>query len=142
MTRLEISVVITTVIMSFIIACCSLNSVSIVAQGRFDVIVVGSVVRWVVGVTADNPRGPLDPQHGILLVVLVVLWLPHNRTGLGEELSLVVVVVVVVVVVILLLLPWLLQLRSSGWWLSFRLWLLGEVDVGDGHDVMRSVPSN
>ena len=140
MTRLEISVVITTVIMSFIIACCSLNSVSIVAHGRFDVIVVGSVVRWVVGVTADNPRGPLDPQHGILLVVLVVLWLPHNRTGLGEELSL--VVVVVVVVVILLLLPWLLQLRSSGWWLSFRLRLLGEVDVGDCHDVMRSVPSN
>ena len=117
MTRLEISIVITTVNISFIVAC-PVNSVPIVAYGGLDVIVVGSVVRWVVGVTADNPRGPLDPQHGILLVVLVVLWLPHNRTGLGEELSL--VVVVVVVVVILLLLPCFLQLGSSGWWLSFR----------------------
>ena len=46
-TGLEISIVITTVVIPNIIAC-PLNSVSIVAHGRFDVIVAGSVVRGVV----------------------------------------------------------------------------------------------
>ena len=97
MTGLEISVVITTVIISFIISSpdCPVNSVSIVAQGGLDVIVVDSVVRRVLVVTAD------DPESGILGVL--VMRLRHNRTGVGEELSL--------VVVILLLRSCLLQLR-------------------------------
>ena len=87
MTRLEISIVITTVNISFIIAC-PVNSVPIVAYGGLDVIVVGSVVRRVLVVTADTSS--LKAEAWILLVF--VLRLRHNRTGVGEELSLIVVV--------------------------------------------------
>ena len=125
MTRLEISVVITTVIIAFIIAC-PLHCVSRVLSRGFDVIVACSVVRGVV-VTS------LDTTQDWILVVLV-LRLPRNLAGGGEEVSL-------VVVVVLVLRSGLLQLRSGERWLSLRLRLLGEVNIWDGHYVMRSGPS-
>ena len=85
MTRLEVSIVITTVNISDIIAC-PLHCVPIVAYGGLDVIVVDSVVRRVLVVTADTSS--LKTEAWILLV----LRLRHNRTWVGEELSLIVVV--------------------------------------------------
>ena len=122
MTRLEISIVITTVVIPNIIAS-PLNSVSIVAHGRFDVIVAGSVVRGVVVPSLETEDWKL---------MVLVRRLRHNWAGLGEEFSL--------VIVILILQSCLLHFRSSNWWLSFRFWLLGEVKIRDRHDIMRPGP--
>ena len=120
MTRLEISVVITTVITAFSIAW-RLHSVSIVAHGGFDVIVACSVVRGVVVTSLETT------QDWILLVL--VLRLCCNLAGGGEEVSLIVVVILI------------LSRSCLLHWLSVGLRLLGEVKIWDGHYVMRSGPS-
>ena len=129
MTRLEISVVITTVVSPFIVPW-PLSTLAVVPHGGFDVIVAGSVVRCEVIVTANTPS--LDTEHWELLV-LVLRRLRHTlAAGVRDELRL--------VVVILLLRPGLLQLRCSDWWLGFRLRLLGKVQIWNGHNVVRSAP--
>ena len=121
-TRLEISIVITTVIIPFIIAC-RLNSVSIVAHGRFDVIVAGTVVSRVVDPSLETSDRKL---------MVLILRLRHNWAGRGEEFSL--------IIVILMLRSCLLRFRYLDWWLSFRIGLLGEVKIWDGYNVMRPGP--
>ena len=133
MTGLEISVVITTVISPLIVAC-PLSTLPIVAHGGFDVIVTGSVVRPVLVVTAYTPSLHTEPWILLMLMLVLRRLLGHNvAPGVREEVRL--------VIVMLLLRPGLLQLGCSDWWLGLRLRLLGEVQIWDGHNVVRSAPS-